>query len=113
MPIEMLLAIIWLHFVADFILQTDNMAKGKSKSNRWLAIHVGTYSLPLIILGPLYALVNGVAHFAIDYVTSRWSSKLLAKGEVHNFFVVIGFDQALHLTTLVLTYLWIGAPLWV
>lgn len=117
----MIYVLIFTHWIADFVCQTDNMAKNKSKSNKWLGKHVLTYMGVLSIFA-IYAgfnipgkywmsfvLINGAAHFVIDYFTSRASSKLWVKGQVHNFFVVIGFDQALHMATLYGTYQWLLA----
>lgn len=103
-----ILILIWLHFLADFILQSDAMVKNKSKSNKWLLYHIIVYSIPFTIFGWLFAIVNGIAHGITDYVTSRITSKLWAKGKVHWFFVVIGLDQAIHLTTLILTFQYLG-----
>lgn len=102
--IQVVLTLILLHFVADFLLQTDKMAVNKSKSIKWLSIHASVYSIPFIIISPLYALINGAIHWCVDFVTSRVTSKLWESKQVHWFFVVIGFDQALHLFTLILTY---------
>ena len=94
-----------IHFVADFVFQSNYVAQNKSKSNVVLLKHVVIYSLPFILFGSvIFVIINMLLHFCIDYCTSRMTSKLWAKGDVHNFFVVIGFDQFLHLCCLVLTY---------
>lgn len=104
----LLLKVIWLHFIGDFVLQTDQMALNKSKSNYWLLIHVTVYALPLLVFGWRYALVNAGAHMVVDYVTSRINSKLWKEGKVHYFFVGVGADQAIHMTTLILTLKLLG-----
>lgn len=104
MELSTLLILIWLHFVADFILQSDWMARNKSSSNIALAVHVCVYSIPFILIGWVYACVNGVVHFGVDWITSRLCAKLYKSGKRHEFFVVLGLDQAIHMTTLVITY---------
>jgi hypothetical protein len=108
------------HWVADFVWQPHWMGMRKSKE-WWVLIQhgarisVGGLAVGLVLIAltglnhtdatPLawWALVNGVAHVAIDAVTSRMTGKLYAKGDMHNFFVVIGFDQFLHVALAVLT----------
>lgn len=51
----------------------------------------------------LWLFINAIAHGTVDYVTSRVTSALWKKGDVHNFFVVIGFDQLLHVAILIYT----------
>lgn len=101
--IEKIILVFWIHWVADFVLQTDTMAKNKSTSNKWLLSHVSVYTIPFFIFGWKFALVNGAAHFVTDYFTSRINSRLYKAGKIHEFFVGVGFDQAVHATTLVLT----------
>lgn len=108
----MIYAVIWIHWMADFIFQTDKMAINKSTSIRWLSSHVLAYSAFFLPFGIKFALINGAAHFVTDFCTSRATSYLWKKGDRHNFFVVIGFDQALHLTILLLT-LPLARPLWI
>ena len=42
-----------------------------------------------------------------ERTSSRISSKLFAKGEWHNFFVVIGFDQLIHQIVLGMTLIFL------
>ena len=114
--IKIVISILCAHWLSDFVMQSDKMAKGKSSNNRWLLIHVSTYTLamlylcwifiPSISLRDLYSwvILNGILHFLVDYVTSRWSSKLWKEERVHDFFVVIGLDQLIHYALLFLTY---------
>lgn len=119
----MIYAILWGHWLADFVFQTDQMAKGKSSSLRWLGVHIATYtpvlSLVVFFLTPtlslqrvlLWGLLNGALHFLTDFVTSKMTKRLWAEGRVHDFFVVIGLDQAIHYSTAVATARWLLGPL--
>ena len=119
-----ILGILGIHWFADFVLQTDKQAKGKSKNWKDLLSHTSIYSLiwfgvffiysmiyndvldsniqlNLIFLFPL---ITFITHTITDYITSRENSKLWEQGKVHNFFVSVGFDQYLHYIQLFLTY---------
>jgi hypothetical protein len=99
-----ILALVWIHFVSDFLLQSDKMAINKSKSWKWLGIHCVTYSTPFLIFGWRFALVTLAFHFVTDAITSRGTAYLWKREMRHWFFSLIGFDQAIHLSTLILTY---------
>lgn len=115
------LALLAVHWVADFVLQTHWQASNKSKNNEALARHVGVYTLVLFFATPFifpgtiwiaklwlaFVFLNGALHFGTDYFTSRWTSKLYAKEDWHNFFVVVGIDQLIHQFTLALTAIWL------
>ncbi len=108
-------ALLGVHWIADFVLQTHWQASNKSKNLIALGRHVGIYTITLcfgagILFGPFgigFALVNGALHFATDFFTSKWTSALYAKQDWHNFFVVVGLDQLIHQTTLATTMVWI------
>jgi len=101
---EQILILIWLHFIGDFILQTDKMAKNKSTSELWLLFHVAVYTIPFFLFGWYFAVANGVLHYITDYFSSKATAYLWEKKKTHWFFVVIGFDQAIHISTLLITY---------
>ena len=125
-----LLWLLTVHFVADFVLQSDWMAQNKSRDNRALGLHVLTYTVALLfgavplvfiidypgdpvagdrggLFVGLWIVLNGAAHLATDYITSRINSRLWAVKEVHWFFVGVGFDQLIHAWTLGLTMIWL------
>lgn len=107
MSLSTISLILAVHFLADFIAQSDWMAQGKSKRfglNRNMAAHIGVYTAFLVAIGPLWALVNGLAHYLTDAITSTATSALWKRGERHWFFVVIGADQLIHVLTLIWTY---------
>ncbi len=113
--------VIWMlfvHWIADFVLQDDETAINKSKSQLVLFNHSFVYFGVLAILGigvyclfvPLYIwkpsvlfFLNFPAHFITDAITSRINAKLWAAGKRHWFFVMIGLDQFLHYAVLFLT----------
>ena len=99
------LLIIWAHFMMDFIFQSDKMSINKSKGIFWLSVHSVIYTAPFLGVSIWYGVVNGLAHWLIDFMTSRATSILWQKEERRWFFVIIGFDQAIHLTILILTYM--------
>lgn len=121
----MVLYILFWHWVADFRAQTREMATNKSTSNKWLLKHIVAYgnnllfgSLPLLIYGTfvgknwalpiiIYVVGNMILHFITDYFTSRWTSRLWAEKEIHDFFVVIGLDQLIHTVCLIGSFYWL------
>ncbi len=117
----MVVAVLLGHWLADFVWQPHWMSMRKSKEWWVLIQHGARITLGGIFVagvivaidkGSLFgivawALLNGVAHVAIDSVTSRITSRLYAKGDFHNFFVVIGFDQFLHTAFAVATLVWL------
>lgn len=124
--------ILVIHTIADFLLQTEEMAVNKSKSNGALLSHVMAYSFtwflgsaPLFwsdcdisFLGKcvdtpkIFAFVGitFVSHFITDYISSRISKNKFEKKEYYtgipNFgaFTVIQIDQLAHYAQLFLTY---------
>lgn len=116
--------IIFIHWVADFVLQSDWQAQNKSKNNFALLSHTSNYSLvwllPMcLVFGKMkegattewifwttlyFSMITLVVHTITDYFTSRLNSKLWSAGKVHYFFVSVGFDQVLHYGQLFLTY---------
>jgi hypothetical protein len=111
--IELLALILFAHWVADFICQTHWMATNKSKDWNALYQHVAVYSIVMTIalawmlpqLWGIFFVITFIMHFITDAITSRITAWLWAKGDVHNFFVVVGFDQLIHYATLIGTVL--------
>lgn len=113
--------ILFIHWIADFVFQSDKMAKNKSKNIYWLLNHTVTYSvifmfmitfvwvgspsaIDAVVKSILFAAITFGCHSIVDYITSRINSSLWAKNNIHMFFVSIGFDQFIHFVQLILTY---------
>ncbi len=107
--IPILIISLVVHWVADFMLQTHEQATNKSKSIYFLSEHVLFYFTFLACYSVLFevniafAFINAFSHFAIDFFTSKLTSKLWKEEKWHDFFVVIGFDQLLHVSILIAT----------
>lgn len=120
-------SILIIHFIGDFVFQTDTQAKGKSNNWHDLLSHTASYSFIWLIALMIYTfptmpwndslnsettlrlviffpIITFLAHTTTDYFTSRLNSKLWKEGRIHDFFVSLGFDQNLHFIQLFLTY---------
>lgn len=124
--IYIVLTILFIHWVTDFLCQTDWQAQNKSKNWKALISHTFTYSVMWVVTSYFLMLIylfitrntvtinnnlfyyfipiTFIVHTITDYFTSRLNSKLWKEQKVHWFFVSIGFDQLLHFTQLLLTY---------
>lgn len=114
------------HWLADFFFQPHWMGLRKSKEWWVLTQHALRITVGGLVVGAAaatlarprtatslrvavaeWALLNGAAHFAIDAVTSRVTSRLWREERVHEFFTVIGFDQLLHTVLALATFAWL------
>ncbi len=116
-----------LHFIADFVMQSHERAVGKSTSLHHLCMHAYEYSgwmvAGLIIIkfavsgmagvGNIlwqicyFGFITMVLHGVTDYFTSKLNKRLWESGNMHNFFVGIGFDQLLHAIQLIITFVFV------
>ena len=121
-----------LHFIADFILQSNEMAIKKSQEPLVLlkhcGIHLGVFFFGFVLLHGLIgafliALANAALHAVIDWnvwrAYKRWVQKkypgMTTQEQVmkddsarHWFFVTIGFDQLLHGLSIILAIFLLG-----
>lgn len=102
--VDTVIAILFLHLLGDFLLQSDWMAINKSKSAWALWCHCMVYSLCFTVFGAAFACITFVTHSLTDAITSRINAELWAANKRHWFFVGIGVDQFFHYSTLLLTY---------
>lgn len=125
--------IIFGHFIADFVCQNRWMGENKSSNYKALFAHCSVYFSALLIITLIflnfeattifqYVFINSIIHCIVDFLTSRTSKYVHKKikdstyliqddGEWKRegcwewmFWNVIGFDQFLHVATLILTY---------
>lgn len=125
----LILWLLFLHYVGDFLLQTEAMALNKHHDNRALASHVLGYLwalwIGLLLYGSVhdrglteastlhivaFVFLNGFLHWVTDWFTSRWNAELWALPSKRAFFRCVGYDQLVHVSTLVITAWWLLTP---
>ncbi len=106
----MLTALFIAHFLADFTLQPEHLARAKRKQQRALLLHSGIYGIVLsatcffcakAACAIVPSLVLMLSHLLIDEVKCVLERRVLQdKGDFWIFLI----DQALHLISIVLTW---------
>lgn len=119
-PSVLFLVIIFAHFLGDFVFQSHWMSQNKSKRMDALVSHTVVYGVVLLAtisvfmypvaivretLGGWFLVwlaLNVFLHGLTDFVTARLSSMYFGK-DWHNFFVIVGGDQATHYMTMLVS----------
>lgn len=108
-PVIILIA--FIHWFADYVLQTCYLAKNKSKSLRVLLTHTALYSVCWFALWPFLGMntiyfvgITFIAHTLTDFFTSKLNSKFKNEKNERGFYISVGFDQFLHYAQLFLTF---------
>jgi len=127
MSLPFIFFIIIVHWIGDFVLQSEQEAMNKSHNIFWLLRHTFRYTifweialLVLIVINfhhPFFVYIpwsftkflaiTFICHTITDYYTSKLNKKLWEQKRVHDFFVMVGFDQLLHYIQLFLTFKYI------
>lgn len=105
--IEFLFLLFLKHYVVDFILQTDDMVKGKGiYGNPYGILHsfqhgVGTaFASVICITQPIYwvvlPIVDMIVHYHVDYIKMKYGCRDVTQ---HKFWNQLGLDQFAHYTT--------------
>ncbi len=125
--VSFITAMLFVHWVADFVCQSDGVAKGKSSSISKLSQHIAVYLLVFAVGTFLtvidlddgvnsewffkegfpsfwvFVFINVGSHFFIDFITSRASKLEFERGNTGTAFKIIGFDQFLHVAIILIS----------
>lgn len=101
------IAIIWVHLIADFALQSRYIAIRKGKEIRYLLLHGLIYFACMLTFGIWFASINAVLHISVDFITSKFTSKFYKENNDYMFYLTIGIDQSIHLSVLLITFMMI------
>ena len=103
------IAFLLKHLAADFLLQTDWMARGKEAERGWLApltahvaVHAAITALIFTVAAPALvwlAAVDFGVHFFIDRMKGIIGRKLTLAPSSSGFWWLMGIDQTLHHAT--------------
>ena len=98
------IALMFMHWFSDFCMQDDETAIAKSSNILFLLWHCFVYTFFFLLFLNYYKLpffiILFISHFFIDFVSSKLNAYLWKKEMRHYFFVSIGFDQFLHIATI-------------
>ncbi len=97
------------HVIADFLVQSNWMAEGKSRETQWvlpLSVHsgihaFGTLAICLALTPALswLAIVDFIVHFMLDRAKSLLARHVSATPGQSIFWLLFGLDQSLHQLT--------------
>lgn len=130
-PINIILIILVIHWMADYVLQSTSWINNMSKNGIDLFLHSLSYSViwmfgaTLLFSFPCNESILGVCidikklgafigitfilHSVVDYITSKFINKSTSHNKTNtlniNTAILIGFDHTLHYIQLMLTYL--------
>lgn len=117
------------HFVADFLMQSREMAQKKSSELLWLGLHIRTITWTFFFVTYFggagwnsipFTIINSAIHALIDWTIWNWYKQGVIKRyptfemrrdfkfwEDQKFYSTIGLDQLLHVLTIVVLYDWL------
>lgn len=102
--------ILLMHYVADFLLQSQNVRKNKHDSLEEMFTHIGIYSVVMMcttwVLGlpPIWWAINVLAHLAVDFMTAPASHSFFSTEDYWWGMNIVGLDQLIHIFILIATY---------
>lgn len=118
LDIYKIIYILFFHFFADFVFQTDYWARTKNKNLGSLIAHVGTYSIIVsasmsligldLTLVLLFCAITFIAHSITDFFSSKLTNVAFSNKNYHWGFVVVGADQFLHYVQLLFTFYYLA-----
>lgn len=100
----MIALILITHYFFDWTFQPRYIAENKSKSLKILSAHVLIYTIGLLLVSGFvcptapyaWAIMNGLAHFVVDFFTSKLSAYFYINQNYKAFWNVVGADQLIH-----------------
>ncbi|MDD3320888.1 MAG: DUF3307 domain-containing protein [Paludibacter sp.] len=111
-----IIILILLHVIADYFLQGSKLSKLKALKLSYLFEHVAIYTGIFIVFSPLllgltivegviFSLINGAAHFVVDFIIGKLKLKYHDTNE-SAYLSVVGADHTIHIIILILTYIY-------
>ncbi len=106
----LLIILIIAHFIADFYLQSENMAENKKESTKVLLAHCAIYAVIFALVNGVFVegefallatLVIAISHLIVDFIKIKVDNK---NEKYSVWFYTFTFDQILHIGVITATY---------